>query len=76
MATYAAMVDCVDQGVGEVMRTLEDLGLLKNNPGDLSERQRSQSQRSGPTKDLREPHERHRVRNRAGDDRAGGFTIE
>ena len=27
MATYAAMVDCVDQGVGRVMQTLDDLKL-------------------------------------------------
>jgi arylsulfatase A-like enzyme len=30
MATYAAMVDCVDQGVGRVMRTLEELKLDDN----------------------------------------------
>jgi arylsulfatase A-like enzyme len=27
MATYAAMVDCVDQGIGRVMQTLDDLKL-------------------------------------------------
>ena len=27
MATYAAMVDCVDQGVGRVMQTLDELGV-------------------------------------------------
>ena len=30
MATYAAMVDCVDQGVGAVMRTLDELGIRDN----------------------------------------------
>ncbi len=30
MATYAAMVDCVDQGVGRVMQTLEELNLRDN----------------------------------------------
>jgi len=30
MATYAAMVDCVDQGVGTVMRTLDELGIRDN----------------------------------------------
>jgi arylsulfatase A-like enzyme len=30
MATYAAMVDCVDQGVGRVMRTLKELGIADN----------------------------------------------
>jgi arylsulfatase len=30
MATYAAMVDCVDQGVGEVIGTLDDLGIRDN----------------------------------------------
>jgi arylsulfatase len=30
MATYAAMVDCVDQGVGRVVQTLEDLGVREN----------------------------------------------
>ena len=30
MATYAAMVDCVDQGVGRVMQTLDDLKLRDN----------------------------------------------
>ncbi len=30
MATYAAMVDCVDQGVGQVMRTLEELKIADN----------------------------------------------
>jgi arylsulfatase len=30
MATYASMVDCVDQGVGAVMRTLEELGIRNN----------------------------------------------
>lgn len=30
MATYAAMVDCVDQGVGRVMRTLKELDIDEN----------------------------------------------
>ena len=30
MATYAAMVDCVDQGVGRVMQTLDELKLREN----------------------------------------------
>ena len=30
MATYAAMVDCMDQGVGAVMRTLDELGIRDN----------------------------------------------
>ena len=30
MATYAAMVDCVDQGVGRVMRTLKELDIDNN----------------------------------------------
>ncbi len=30
MATYAAMVDCVDQGVGRLTRTLEELGIAEN----------------------------------------------
>ena len=30
MATYAAMVDCVDQGVGAVMSTLDELKLREN----------------------------------------------
>ncbi len=30
MATYAAMVDCVDQGVGRIMRTLDELKLNDN----------------------------------------------
>ncbi len=30
MATYAAMVDCVDQGVGRVMQTLDELKILDN----------------------------------------------
>lgn len=30
MATYAGMVDCVDQGVGEVVKTLEELGQKEN----------------------------------------------
>ena len=30
MATYAAMVDCVDQGVGRVMQTLDELELRDN----------------------------------------------
>lgn len=30
MAMYAAMVDCVDQGVGAVMRTLDELGIRDN----------------------------------------------
>ncbi|MEM6778780.1 MAG: arylsulfatase [Planctomycetota bacterium] len=30
MATYAAMVDCVDQGVGRVIRTLDELGIDEN----------------------------------------------
>ncbi|TWU02213.1 arylsulfatase [Stieleria varia] len=30
MATYAAMVDCVDQGVGRVMRTLKELDIDDN----------------------------------------------
>ena len=30
MATYAAMVDCVDQGVGRVLKTLDDLGVRDN----------------------------------------------
>ncbi len=30
MSTYAAMVDCVDQGVGRVTRTLEELGIANN----------------------------------------------
>ena len=30
MATYAAMVDCVDQGVGEIMRILDELGIRDN----------------------------------------------
>ena len=30
MATYAAMVDCVDQGVGRVMQTLEELQIRDN----------------------------------------------
>jgi len=30
MATYAAMVDCVDQGVGRVLKTLDNLGLRNN----------------------------------------------
>lgn len=30
MATYAAMVDCVDQGVGRVMNTLDELGIRDN----------------------------------------------
>ncbi len=30
MATYAAMVDCVDQGVGRVMSTLEELEISDN----------------------------------------------
>ena len=30
MATYAAMIDCVDQNVGKIVRTLTDLGALEN----------------------------------------------
>ncbi len=30
MATYAAMVDCVDQGVGHLTRTLDELGIAEN----------------------------------------------
>ncbi len=30
MSTYAAMVDCVDQGVGRVTRTLKELGIADN----------------------------------------------
>lgn len=30
MATYAAMVDCVDQGVGRVLKTLDELGVRDN----------------------------------------------
>lgn len=30
MSTYAAMVDCVDQGVGRVTRTLQELGIADN----------------------------------------------
>jgi len=30
MATYAAMVDCMDQGVGRVMKTLDELGIRDN----------------------------------------------
>ncbi len=30
MATYAAMVDCVDQGVGRIVRTLEELKIKDN----------------------------------------------
>jgi arylsulfatase A-like enzyme len=30
MATYAAMVDCMDQGVGRVLKTLDDLGVRDN----------------------------------------------
>ena len=30
MATYAAMVDCVDQGVGKLMQTLKELGIAED----------------------------------------------
>ena len=30
MSTYAAMVDCVDQGVGRIVQTLEELGVREN----------------------------------------------
>ncbi len=30
MSTYAAMVDCVDQGVGRITKTLEELGIAEN----------------------------------------------
>ena len=30
MATYAAMVDCVDQGVGAIVQTLDELGVREN----------------------------------------------
>src|SRR5205823_5316387 len=30
MAVYAAMIDCMDQGVGQVMRAIRDLGVEDN----------------------------------------------
>jgi arylsulfatase len=51
MATYAAMVDRMDQNIGKVLQTLKDLGIEDNTVGDVSSPTTAAAPRSPAVRD-------------------------